>query len=389
MKLGEWIALLGLVASVYILWQIKEVLLLVFAAVVLANSLNLFARWLRTKLGLQRSLTVLIAIGILVAALVLFFQIIVPSFAKQLQEIYVLVPQGIRQLNTWFNSVDEVLPDDLERYVPDVDSLIQQAMPFGNRLLGGSFAFFSSSLGSLLNVLLIVVLGIMMLVNPAAYRGGFIRLFPSFYRRRVDSILEECESSLGSWIVGALFSMSVIAVLSTVGLSIIGVKAALANGVLAGLLNFIPNLGPTFSVIPPMAIALLDSPVKALLVLGLYVAIQQFESNFLTPYVMSQQVNLLPAVTLLAQVFFATIFGFWGLLLALPLVVVCQIWIRRVLVEDIMDGWNAPPHAKKRAFQSSTADNSAVFTETVLQSADNPLEPDDLWADKTDKTKNQ
>ncbi len=388
MKLGEWIALLALAASVYILWQIKEVLLLVFAAVVLANSLNLLARWLRKKLGIQRAIAVSIAIGFLIAALALFFQIIVPSFAKQIQEIYVLVPQGIRQLNTWVNSIDDVVPDNLERYIPDVDDLIRQATPFGNRLLGGSFAFFSSSLGSLLNVLLIVVLGLMMLVNPAAYRGGFIRLFPSFYRRRVESILEECESSLGSWIVGALISMSVIAVLSTLGLSIIGVKAALANGVLAGLLNFIPNLGPTFSVIPPMAIALLDSPVKALLVLGLYVAIQQFESNFLTPYVMSQQVNLLPAVTLLAQVFFATIFGFWGLLLALPLVVVCQIWIRRVLVEDIMDGWSAPPHTQDRSFPSPTADAPAVFTETVLQSADNPLEPDDLWADTTDKTKN-
>lgn len=388
MKLGEWIALLALVASVYILWQIKEVLLLVFAAVVLANSLNLFARWLRKKLGIQRSIAVLIAIGFLVAALALFFQIIVPAFAKQIQEIYVLVPQGIRQLNTWVNSVDDVVPDNLERYVPDVDDLIQQATPFGNRLLGGSFAFFSSSLGSLLNVLLIVVLGIMMLVNPAAYRGGFVQLFPSFYRRRVEGILEECESSLGSWIVGALISMTVIAVLSTVGLSIIGVKAALANGVLAGLLNFIPNLGPTFSVIPPMAIALLDSPVKALLVLGLYVAIQQFESNFLTPYVMSQQVNLLPAVTLLAQVFFATIFGFWGLLLALPLVVVCQIWIRRVLVEDIMDPWNTPLH-NKRAFQSSQVNDPAVLTEIVLQPTDNPLEPDDLWADTTDKTKNK
>ncbi|PZV11488.1 MAG: AI-2E family transporter [Leptolyngbya sp.] len=388
MKLGEWIALLALVASIYILWQIKDVLLLVFAAVVLANSLNLLARWLRKKLGIQRSIAVLISIGLLVAALVVFFQIIVPSFAKQLQEIYVLVPQGIRQLNTWINSVDDVVPDDLERYVPDVDSLIQQAMPFGNRLLGGSFAFFSTSLGSLLNVLLIVVLGLMMLVNPPAYRGGFIRLFPSFYRRRVEGILEECESSLGSWIVGAMISMSVIAALSTVGLSIIGVKAALANGVLAGLLNFIPNLGPTFSVIPPMAIALLDSPIKALLVLGLYVAIQQFESNLLTPYVMSQQVNLLPAVTLLAQVFFATIFGFWGLLLALPLIVVCQIWIRRVLVEDIMDPWKAPPHTKNRASQDPQADAApAILTETILQPTDNPLEPDDLWADANDKTK--
>jgi predicted PurR-regulated permease PerM len=341
-KLGHWIALLAMVAAVYILWQIKDILLLVFAAVVLANSLNLLARSLRKRFGIQRSLAVLASILILLAFITGFFWLVVPPFATQLREIFVLVPKGIDQFNGWIDSFNRSVPADIRQYLPDLDSIIQQATPIANRLLGGSFAFFSSSLGSILNVLLILVLGLMMLINPGAYRKGFIRLFPSFYRRRADFILTECESSLGSWIVGALISMGVIAILSTLGLSMIGVKAALANGILAGLLNFIPTIGPTFSVVPPMAIALLDSPAKSLLALGLYIAIQQFESNFLTPFVMAQQVNLLPAVTLLAQVFFANIFGFWGLLLALPLIVVVQIWIRRSLMEDIMDRWIGP-----------------------------------------------
>ena len=138
--------------------------------------------------------------------------------------------------------------------------------------------------------------------------------------------------------------MSVVAVLSSAGLALLGVKAALAQGILAGLLNFIPNIGPTLSVVLPMATALLDSPLKSLFVFVLYVAIQQFESNLLTPYVMAQQVALLPAATLLAQVFFATIFGFLGLALALPLTVVSQIWLRRVLIEDVLDRWGVPAH---------------------------------------------
>jgi predicted PurR-regulated permease PerM len=339
LKLGHWIALLVLIAGIYTLWQIRETLLLVFAAVVLANSLNLFARWLRKKSSIPRSGAVLISIGCLIIFFALFIQIVVPPFAQQLQEVYVLAPQGVQQFNQWLNSLDKALPANVRPYLPDVNDLVQQATPMVNRLLGGSLAVFSSSLGTVVNVLFILVLGLMMLINPVPYRSGFVRMFPSFYRRRVDAILRECEESLGNWIVAALLSMSVIAVLSTVGLSIIGVKAALANGVLAGLLNFIPTIGPTFSVVPPMAIALLDTPIKSLVVLGLYIGIQQFESNFLTPFVMAKHVNLLPAVTLLAQVFFATIFGFWGLLLALPLVVVCQIWIRRVLIEDVMDRW--------------------------------------------------
>jgi predicted PurR-regulated permease PerM len=368
-NLGQWLGLFSLIAAIYILWSIRQVLLLIFAAVVLANSLNLLAQWFQKK-GVPRSWAVFLTVWCFLSVTVAFFWLVVPALTIQFQELLVLVPKGLDRLNIWLGSLDRLVPPQLRHYIPNVDSVLEQLLPVLNRLLGGSFAFFSSSLGAGINILLILVLGLMLLLNPLPYRQGFIRLFPSFYRKRVDSILQECEFALGKWIEGALISMSVIAVLSTIGLSLIGVKAALAQGILAGLLNFIPNIGPTFSVVPPMMIALLDSPIKSLLVLGLYILIQQFESNFLTPYVMAQQVNLLPAVTLLAQVFFATIFGFWGLLLALPLVVVLQIWIRRVLVEDVLDPWVSPGHLN---FAPETQEDSQVavysgevMTETVV-----------------------
>jgi predicted PurR-regulated permease PerM len=180
----------------------------------------------------------------------------------------------------------------------------------------------------------------MLLANPGAYRRSFVRLFPSFYRRRVDYILDECTLALRGWLAGILFNMFVIASLSFVGLLILRIKLPLAQAALAGILTFIPNIGPTLSVIPPIAIALLDTPWKSFAVLILYILIQQIESNLLTPYVMAQQVSLLPAVTLLAQVFFATFFGFLGLLLALPLTVVGQVWLKEVIIKDILDPWH-------------------------------------------------
>jgi predicted PurR-regulated permease PerM len=150
--------------------------------------------------------------------------------------------------------------------------------------------------------------------------------------------------------------MSVITLLSLIGLSVLQVPLALAHAVVAGLLNLIPNIGPGLSVIPPMTIALLDSPLKSGFVLILYFLIQQFESNILTPYVMAQQVSLLPAVTLIAQVFFATFFGFLGLLLALPLTVVAQVWIREVLIKDILNQWHTSP-------RNLTAIDSAIHEE--------------------------
>ncbi len=372
MNLGQWLGLLAIVISLYILWQVRQMLLLVFAAVILATALNRLARRLQRS-GMRRTFAVLLSVGIFIALIVGFFWLIVPPFIEQFQELTVRVPKGLERLNIWIEQLGTRIPRQLTPFLPDIDSLSQQARPFFNRLLGGSFAFVSGSLEFVLKFLLVLVLTGMMLANPHAYRQVFVRLFPSFYRRRVDGILHECEESLGRWLTGALISMSVVALMSMVGLSVLRIPAALALGVLAGFLNLIPNLGPTISVIPPMAIALLDSPLKPLLVLALYFVIQQIESNFLTPFVMAQQVSLLPAVTLISQVFFATFFGFLGLLLALPLTVVGKIWFREVLLEDVLDQWGRNDKREtKIVFVTESAAETESLPEESQVSQDNP-----------------
>ncbi|WP_193196026.1 AI-2E family transporter [Nostoc sp. MG11] len=338
MNLGQWIGLIAIVLSLYILWQIREVLLLMFAAVVLATTLNRLAKRFQRS-GMTRGFAVLLSVAIFFAGVAGFFWLIVPPFAQQFQELTYRVPQGFERFNNWLDALRTRIPNQLVPYIPDINSLIQQAQPIINRALGNSFAFVSGSLEVLLKVLLVLVLTGMILADPIAYRKVFVRLFPSFYRRRVEGILNQCEVSLEGWITGAFIAMSVVALMSVVGLSVLGVKAALALGILAGFLNLIPNLGPTLSVVPAMAIALLDSPWKVVAVLILYLIIQQVESNFITPIVMAHQVSLLPAVTLIAQLFFVTFFGFLGLFLALPLTVVAKIWMQEVLIKDVLDEW--------------------------------------------------
>jgi predicted PurR-regulated permease PerM len=136
--------------------------------------------------------------------------------------------------------------------------------------------------------------------------------------------------------------------------------------VLAGLLNFIPNLGPTLSVVLPMGLALLDDPWKPLLVLILYFVIQQIESSLLTPYIMAQQVSLLPALTLLAQVFFASSFGFLGLLLALPLSVVFKVWFNAVVIEDVLNHWQQRPGSQDATAKVTDLDPWELETEPEL-----------------------
>lgn len=329
------------VAALYIIWQIRQILLLIFAAVVLATALDRLVR-LFQRIGIkQRGIAIALTLILLLALVAGFSIIIVPPFVNQLQQLANFIPEGIDRARRWV----EWLQDTLTRQpVPfdGLNELSQQLQSFLSQQLGNLFTLFSDSIGIVIRALFVLVLSIMLLANPTLYRQGFVLLFPSFYRRRADDIVERCNISLGGWATGILFNMTVIALFSGIGLWILQVPLALANAILAGLLTFIPNVGPTLSVIPPIALALLDAPWKAVAVLILYIVIQQLESNVLTPLVMEKQVSLPPAVTLASQVIFASFFGFLGLFLALPLVVILQVWIKELLVKDILNDWQNP-----------------------------------------------
>ncbi|NES97114.1 MAG: AI-2E family transporter [Desertifilum sp. SIO1I2] len=339
MNLGQWLGFICLIFSLYILWQIRQILLLAFAAVVLATAMNSAVRRLQ-KSGLNRGSAVVLTVSITILFFILFFLIVVPPFIEQFQMLVALLPSGLERSRQLLLIVRFYWPSWLPA-LPDISNLLQDLQPIVTQVFGNFYAIFSGSLSAALQMLLVMVLTLMMLVDPLAYRQVFVRLFPSFYRRRIDEILSECEVALGNWFAGIMLTSLFIAVLSGIGLWILGIKLVLAHALLAGLLNFIPNIGPTLSVIFPVTVALLDvvAPWKAIAVVILYLVIQNIESYLVTPTVMARQVSLLPAVTLLAQIIFASFFGVLGLLLALPLAVIAQVCIKEVLIKDILDNW--------------------------------------------------
>ena len=339
MNFGAWIGLVAFFISLYVLWQIKQLLLLLFTAIVLATSLNLLVKTFQRR-GIKRFSAVLLSMLLLIFVSVSCVWIVIPPFIDQFQDLGKLIPQGIERLNTWTDLLSERLDPRIITLLPDTEELNRQLQPLLKQFLGSGLTIFYNSLGVLLGILLLLAITLMLLADPMTYRQGFKRLFPAFYRRRVEEILNLCTEGLEGWLVGILFNMVVIAILSFTVLLLLGIPLALSQAMLAGVMTFIPNLGPTLSVISPMAIALIEAPWKALAVLILYIIIQQIESNVLTPIVMAQQVALLPAITLLSQLFFATFFGFLGLFLSLPLTVVAQIWFKEVIVKDVLDNWN-------------------------------------------------
>lgn len=339
MKISQWISLASIALAIYILWRIRQVLLLLFTAIIFATVLNRAVRRLQ-KSGIKHTVALFISIFTLLGIFAFFSIAIVPPLVDQSQQLIEKVPLGIEQFNNWLFLWQEKLSVSnplLGNIRDSLTKLVQIPQPLRNQIVSNFFVLFSNTVNIILNILIVFVLTIMLLATPLQYRQGFIRLFPKSVRSRVDDILTRCEQGITAWSIGLIFSMSVISLLSGTGLLILGVPLILANALLAGLLNFIPNLGPFLSVVPPMAIALLDAPWKAVAVLILYILIQQVETNILTPLVMQKQVSLLPAVTLVSQFIFAIFFGFFGLFLALPLTIITQILLEELLIKNILD----------------------------------------------------
>ena len=340
MNFGKWVSFSSIVIALYILWQIKQLLLLLLTAVVLAIGLNILVRKLQ-KWGIKRGYAVSISVIILLSLLVVFSWLIVPSLVIQFQQLIDLVPQGIQKLIFELNKIKDNLSPELTESLPDTSQIIQQLQPLINELLARGFNFLSGFLGGLLSSLLLLALTLMLLADPQSYRQGFIRLCPYFYRPRVEQILTSCEKRLQEWLSYIFWKIIFVTGLSLIGLFILGVPLVLAQAVLAGILTFIPYIGPGISVIAPLAIALLISAWKPWLVLILYILIYQIGENILIPKIRKDGVKLIPVTVIVGEIFFASFLGFLGLFLALPLTIITEILVKEVLIKDILDQWQS------------------------------------------------
>lgn len=206
---------------------------------------------------------------------------------------------------------------------------------FGQQLLGGLIGAFSTVLFFAVGVIATIFVAVYLAASPEPVTGWLVRFFPAGRRSRVYEVLSESRSVLLSWLAGRLTSMGIIAVLSTVALYIIGIPGALLLGLFAGLVAFVPYIGPIVSVIPPALLALADRPIDAVWVVVAYVVIQQIESYLITPLIMERAVSMHPAAVIGSVTLLGTVFGFLGALMALPITVVVnvlieELWFRRM-----------------------------------------------------------
>jgi predicted PurR-regulated permease PerM len=346
MTFAQWCGFLSLLLMALVLWQIRQILLLLFAAVVLANGLNQLAAWLQ-RYRLKRGLAVLVAIILFIISLGAIGGLIVPTFINQFQALQTLVPSSLDQTILWLRQIAAQIDPELTQLLPTWQQLASQVQPLMQQVAGSGLNVFYSTLGLPLSLLLLLVLGFMLLANPIAYRRGLIRCVPAFYRQRMDWILTQCEMAVSHWLGLVLVSAIAVTIMTLVGLTLLQVRLPLALAFLAGLMVMIPNIGLLISLVPALAIALLDNPWKPVGVLLLYGLVHYLDNRWLVPRCVRKPPPILRGVLLLSQMFFGSVFGVLGLWLAVPLTLVGQVFIQEILVKDVLDRYQPTPVSPK------------------------------------------
>tara|TARA_B100001057_G_scaffold43203_1_gene38635 strand:+ start:294 stop:1292 length:999 start_codon:yes stop_codon:yes gene_type:complete len=327
-------ALLTLTAVVLglLLWQLRWVLLVLFGAVVLAVALDVLIHQLQTRFRLDRPRSLLVVLATLLLAGVVIGQLLLPELFTQVQQLGRDLPQLINKVSTLLGQ-DPRLASINQAVSPGLNPDNLQSL--GRQLLGVA----GGAANSMVQVLLAMLLGILLVLDPASHRGMVLAITPRPARDLMLELLDESRQALGGWLSGMTLSATTVFLLTWGGLAVLQAPLPLLSGLVCGLLTFVPTIGPTAATVLPVGLALLQSPQLLISVLVFRLVLQNLEAFLLTPLLLRKTVNLLPTVALMAQLSLGALLGLPGVLLALPLVVVLQVVMQRVVVQQVMDRW--------------------------------------------------
>ena len=310
-------------------WQLLDLIMLAFGAVIVATALRALAAALERHARVPAKISVVAALLLVVFMIAAVAWFVGEPLAEQFEILRQGLPAAVDAVMQWLNS--HRIGVATLQYIEQARG--NDASPWAIRVAGAA----GSTFGALGGAALMLVMGLYLALAPRVYRDGLVRLMPLSVRERVGDALDACGNALSRWLLGQSISMLFVGATTAFGLWLLDVPLALSVGVLSGLLAFIPFFGAIAGGLLAVLLGFMQGPETALYVFILALMIQQVEGNVLTPLVERWAVGLPPVLGIAATVMFGVLFGLLGVLLAAPAMIVLMVVVQRLYVEGVLE----------------------------------------------------
>lgn len=314
------IIVIATILGFYAVFQLRDLFVNLFVAFIFMSALKPSVDFVESK-KVPRIFAALIVMGVCSAIFITIFLFALPPLLIQTKDFVVYLSKQLflllRQADATITPLKLVPISSITQNIPDITGALTH--------------FISVFFSNVLNVVTLFFFTLYFLLGINKVRGTLEKFLNVNRTNLVMDILGNVEKQLGAWQRGELILMLVIGVMSYFGLVILKINYALPLAFIAGFLEVFPIIGPTLSAVPAFIVASTISWPLALAVIALYIIIQQFENNLIVPLVMRHAVGIPPLVVLLSLIIGQTLFGYAGILLAIPLVVAVTIVIKEIV----------------------------------------------------------
>jgi predicted PurR-regulated permease PerM len=343
----------GLLVLGLLFEQLITLLLAVLITVIVAVALSTFAARLE-RFHVPRPIGALVGLVLGLAVFGGILALIIPPFVDQTNQFVDDVPGIVHDLQGKVGDLTGAKPGEVADHVQD---FARRYTDDPGRLIGPITSLGFGLAGLLASLILVLITAYYMAINPDPLIDGVRSLIPPDHRDRADRVMSRLRNSWLGWMQGVVVDMVVSGVLLYIGLTIIGLEFAIFFAVLTALLSVVPYFGAIASGLPPVLLALADSPGRAVAVIVVYTLVQQFEGNVTIPIVMSRTVKLHPAVIAVGVVVVGQLFGFVGLIVAVPILSMIVILVEELWVRPLEDSY------RQRANEGAIAISSELEEE--------------------------
>jgi len=311
----------------YFLYLVKDILAILFVALIFASAVDPWVDWLQRK-KIPRAVSVLFIYLILFAVVSSVIYLIIPPIAQEISELSINFPRYFDKIISTFSALKDYsarhgVLDNIKDSLGAISTNLQVAA-------GGIFSTVSGIFGSIVSFFLVLVMTFYMIVEENAIKKLVWSIAPAKHKPYIMQLINRMQKKIGLWLRGQLVLSLVIFILTYLGLLILGVKYALVLALIAGLTEFVPYLGPLLGSIPAIFLALTQSPMLALFVIALYYIIQLVENNILVPKIMQKAVGLNPIVSIAVLLIGFKVAGVIGAILSIPVATAISVFIKDI-----------------------------------------------------------